>query len=364
MCGIAGVVLGDRKWKSKHLEKIRVDFANLLVQAQVRGTHAAGAMVISPKGTMYIKAPISAEKLVESEGFWKLLDTVDGDTTAIVGHTRFATQGPARVNENNHPIEEYPIIGVHNGMLSNDEELKKLYGTALTPEVDSAAVFAMLRHKSMGADFLTAKVAKDGFEEVEGSFALAFADLRRPEALFLVRHQNPLYVRCNPERKTIHFASTDSIIRGAMGDPKHGQDQYPLKDDTLVRVTKESANGAPLMEQPFKAAPDPYTKYTGSYTGGYNTGHYSNYRNDWKGGSPATQAADEDEVWDTMMTQAEIEAEILEEDALGAEILDARHMASEEMPAGVSPAQWAEIKDWIESKKSQIARREDAVEVA
>jgi glucosamine 6-phosphate synthetase-like amidotransferase/phosphosugar isomerase protein len=324
MCGIAGVVLGDRKWKHKTLEKVRVDFANLLVHAQVRGTHASGAMVIGPKGTTYIKSDIPASKLVDSQGFWSLMDMVDGDTTAIVGHTRFATQGPASVNDNNHPIEEYPIIGVHNGMLWNDVELKKEYGTEHTPEVDSAAIFAMLRHRSAKADFLTSSTAKSSLEEVDGSFALAFTDMRRPEALFLVRHQNPLYVRCNSERKTIHFASTDSILRAAIGAPQNASiAQYPLGDDVLVRVTKESANGVPLVEQKFKALPDFYVT---------NSTYRGNYQTDNRRGLKAFNddlAADE---------ALDLEARV---------ILDDHNIT----PAGMNEEEWQDIKDWVEERK-------------
>ena len=67
-------------------------------------------------------------------------------TSTIFGHNRFKTKGDKTKNENNHPFETDKFIVVHNGMISNDEELKANNGLTYTVETDSYIVSALLEH--------------------------------------------------------------------------------------------------------------------------------------------------------------------------------------------------------------------------
>lgn len=65
-------------------------------------------------------------------------------TSLLIGHNRYKTKGDNTVNENNHPFETEHFVVVHNGMIRNDEYLKKLYQLDYTPEVDSFIIPALL----------------------------------------------------------------------------------------------------------------------------------------------------------------------------------------------------------------------------
>ena len=103
MCGIMGCILGQRERSELELEEIRDTISDVLVAAQVRGTDAAGAFVVNPtslNSTFDDGSPIGvlresgpAEDLVQSDDWWDLMDTVTESTTAVIGHTRFATVG-------------------------------------------------------------------------------------------------------------------------------------------------------------------------------------------------------------------------------------------------------------------------------
>ena len=82
---------------------------------------------------------------------------------------------------NNHPIPHGAIVGIHNGIIVNDEELFAEHGwERAEPEmtVDSEAIFALAEERPGDARAL---------EELYGAMATAWLDRRAPAELFLAR---------------------------------------------------------------------------------------------------------------------------------------------------------------------------------
>jgi glucosamine 6-phosphate synthetase-like amidotransferase/phosphosugar isomerase protein len=126
MCGILGVCLDITTPRTADdILKLKIDFADLLTAAEVRGTDAAGVYIVNKDSEIvYHKAPVAGSVLADDDALWEMLNEfVSEKTVAIIGHTRFATHGDPKVNDNNHPIFDHPIIGVHNGMIRNHERL-------------------------------------------------------------------------------------------------------------------------------------------------------------------------------------------------------------------------------------------------
>ena len=102
-------------------------------ECEVRGTDATGISYNS-HGTMKIyKRPVEASKLHLRPSH---------DAKVIMGHTRMTTKGNERRNYNNHPFIGYAggitFSLAHNGVLYNDEMLRKAYGIPDTKiETDS-----------------------------------------------------------------------------------------------------------------------------------------------------------------------------------------------------------------------------------
>ena len=139
MCGITGLVLGSRGRSNADYQKVKNDFTLMLLSAQSRGTDASGLFILNEGGRhFYYRAPVPASELVESDEYWNILSQVDDSTIAIVGHTRAATTGDPEVIENNHPIYDAPLVGVHNGVVHNHEQLRRKYGAVA--DVDSATI--------------------------------------------------------------------------------------------------------------------------------------------------------------------------------------------------------------------------------
>lgn len=158
MCGIAGFSLHP----SERINA-RTLAHELLVGIEQRGSHASGFAF-----THGTKAGIHKDAVPGSQ---LPLTGLPRNAEHVILHTRYATQGAANRNWNNHPVlsPSGNIALVHNGVISNDWELRDglLDGMKL-PEVDTAVVPALM-------DKLE---PSDAFELLEGYAAFAWIDHR------------------------------------------------------------------------------------------------------------------------------------------------------------------------------------------
>lgn len=173
----------------------------LLRLLESRGKDAAGVAWHCDGDTYITKNNVSGKVLA------KQLQRNIG-TTGIV-HTRWATQGSPKVEHNNHPIDAHGVVGVHNGHISNDNELFKMVtGYKRQGEVDSEAVFALIAH---GPKEMT---LKQRLAEVRGGAALLWlrtADSKqRLHAARLT--SSPLWFGQTAKGSVI-FASTEHILK-------------------------------------------------------------------------------------------------------------------------------------------------------
>ena len=89
-------------------------------------------------------------------------------------HVRDYTKGHPTIEANNHPIRHGSVVGIHNGIIVNDEEIFAHYGFERAhPEmtVDSEAIFALAEH---------AQGSPEALEELHGAMATAWLDERSP----------------------------------------------------------------------------------------------------------------------------------------------------------------------------------------
>jgi glucosamine 6-phosphate synthetase-like amidotransferase/phosphosugar isomerase protein len=203
MCGIAGFNLSrtERRINATDLATA------LLLGVEHRGRHATGAGYLDTDGRIMVQ-----KKDVPASTFVHWL-SVPADCRNAVLHTRWATQGSPKDNENNHPIMVPGVVGVHNGMVANDDELFQLvrsynadaerYG-----QVDSEAIFAAIQH--VEAEHYTEVLGL-----IEGSAAVAWIELARPGALHLARLNSSPLVVATTSRRSVVFASTEQAIRVA-----------------------------------------------------------------------------------------------------------------------------------------------------
>lgn len=178
----------------------------LSVEAEVRGTDATGISYVKNGSMVTFKKAQPAHKV-------KLY--FPKETKAVVGHTRMTTQGDEKHNYNNHPFEgrcgKESFALAHNGVLYNDDKLKKQYSLPDTViETDTYVAVQLLEQEGS----LTAENIARMSELVSGSFV--FTILRNDNTLFLVKGSNPLTVYHFPTLGLYVYASTKSILDAAL----------------------------------------------------------------------------------------------------------------------------------------------------
>ena len=110
MCGIIGIASN---------KSVSINIINALKKLEYRGYDSAGLATISGKGINEKKCPGRVEKLE------KILFQNPSDGNLGIGHVRWATHGvPNEVNA--HPHSSEVVSVVHNGIIENSDELKKL----------------------------------------------------------------------------------------------------------------------------------------------------------------------------------------------------------------------------------------------
>jgi glucosamine 6-phosphate synthetase-like amidotransferase/phosphosugar isomerase protein len=194
MCGIAGYSLSA----TSRVERTLAAQA-LLAGIAERGADAVGDAYRAPGG------PLEIHK--QRSGASALLDqiSVPESVTETLVHVRDYTKGHPRIEANNHPIRHGAVVGVHNGIIFNDDELMLEHGFERAEPlmtVDSEAIFALAEAHNGRPEAL---------EQLRGSMATAWLDERRPGTVFLARGVGrPLWI--GAAREELFFASTKAAL--------------------------------------------------------------------------------------------------------------------------------------------------------
>src|SRR3954452_23889701 len=191
MCGIAGYSVRPRSNVERTLAT-----QSLLAAIAERGAEAVGYAYRAPGDTY---ATVVKQRTPTSQ----LLDRVSVPESAnqLLVHVRDYTKGHPSIAANNHPVRHGPVIGIHNGIITNDDELLAPHSCSRSEPrmtVDSEAIFALAAHSRNSARAL---------ERLRGAMATGWLDEREPGTVFLARGSGrPLWLGAG--RDGVFFAST------------------------------------------------------------------------------------------------------------------------------------------------------------
>jgi glucosamine 6-phosphate synthetase-like amidotransferase/phosphosugar isomerase protein len=191
MCGIAGYSVRSGSGLDRTLAA-----QALLAAIAERGADAVGYAYRAPDDpyATVVKQRPPASKLLE-----RVL--VPAEATQLLVHVRDYTKGHPSIAANNHPVRHGPVIGIHNGIITNDDELLAPHSCARAEPrmtVDSEAIFALAAHSRNDAR---------AFESLRGAMATGWLDEREPSMVFLARGSGrPLWT--GQGRDGVFFAST------------------------------------------------------------------------------------------------------------------------------------------------------------
>ena len=203
MCGIAGFSIGRGDHRNVNCRQLA---KHLLLAIQERGEDATGAAWSeadgNDKAVMFAKLDIPADEFVNS-----LNDLMPRYSRTAILHTRWATKGDPEEMGNNHPIVVGDIVGIHNGVITNDDYLFAVEKWGRIAEVDSEAIFQLIEHS---------KDPVSRLHRLEGRAAIAWLDTKEPDTLHLARLDgSPLYIGAT-EHGSLVFASTHPLLEEAV----------------------------------------------------------------------------------------------------------------------------------------------------
>lgn len=199
MCGIVGYV-GEKNCREFILEG--------LSRLEYRGYDSAGFVCIDQnnKHLSFAKEIGTVDRLKEA------LEKVGYDGTIGIGHTRWASHGPAE-KENAHPQFDCQktLAVVHNGIIEGHTAIRKRliqeghwFDSITDTEVAAHLLGESIAfHKSLKAAIASVLV------QLKGAYALVYLIEKEPERLLLIRHKSPLVVGVGDSEM---FVGSDPIV--------------------------------------------------------------------------------------------------------------------------------------------------------
>lgn len=219
MCALFGWLACGKNLSHRQLKRLTQELANA---AEEHGTDASGiSYVKNGKVTIYKKARPAH----------KIRFDFSKNTTAIMGHTRLTTHGNQRFNYNNHPFygkanKEFAFA--HNGVLYNDDELKRVKKLPKTQiETDSYVAVQLIEQQGK----LNFDSLKSMAEDVQGSFTFTILD--EENTLYFIKGSSPMYLIYFEKLDLYVYASTENIMKKAL--KKSGLNQYKYQ---IIKLTE------------------------------------------------------------------------------------------------------------------------------
>ena len=233
MCGIVGYI-GKEQAAPILLEG--------LSRLEYRGYDSAGVAVFDgTSGTLAVRKAKGRLQVLSDQ----LHGGADLNSTAGVGHTRWATHGaPSDVNSHPQVSRSGRIAVVHNGIIENYAELKTFLlaqGVPFTSETDTEVVAQLIEYFYEGD--LLAAVGR-ALRRIQGAYALGILCADCPGQIVAVRKDSPLILGYG---EGCHFIASDvtAILR-------HTRRVGYMEDGELAVLTREGIQCYDHLMQPVR----------------------------------------------------------------------------------------------------------------
>lgn len=183
MCGIVGYV-GN--------EQAAPILLNGLAKLEYRGYDSAGIAVRDGE---------SPVEVVKAKGRLKALEEKTNNGLAIkgtcgIGHTRWATHGePSENNAHPHISDDYNVVGVHNGIIENYQELKdKLVknGYEFYSSTDTEVAIKLIDYYYKKYEHTPVDAINHAMVRIRGSYAFAIMFKEYPNEIYVARKDSPM----------------------------------------------------------------------------------------------------------------------------------------------------------------------------
>lgn len=221
MCGIVGFT-GDRQAAPILLDG--------LSKLEYRGYDSAGLAVRDgARDVEIVKAKGRLRALAEKTNNGAALAGTCG-----VGHTRWATHGePSEVNAHPHCSDDHNVVGVHNGIIENYQELKdKLLrkGYTFYSGTDTEVAVKLVDYYYKKYEHTPVDAINHAMVRIRGSYALALMFRDYPEEIYAARKDSPMIIGV-ADGGAFLASDVPAIL-------KYTRNVYYIGDMELVRLQK------------------------------------------------------------------------------------------------------------------------------
>lgn len=237
MCGIIGALaVGDVNPKKEAIRQEAMIFlaTELTQETEIRGKDATGMVSLFENGHyMGLKMGTSASNFIKRyggkdtdyEGYLKMWRAANShskypkNVKIHIAHCRKTSVGNCWDNVNNHPIVIDPIVGVHNGTLTNHDKIFKDLGVKRDGEVDSEAIMQLARYfTDEGRLPFTQDMLKEICSCLEGTFACLLFNANNPYQLATFRDGRPMEFAFIKPLNIVLIASEQKFIDAAINN--------------------------------------------------------------------------------------------------------------------------------------------------
>ena len=165
---------------------------NGLSKLEYRGYDSAG---------LAVRDGTNPVEIVKAKGRLKVLAEKTDNGTAIkgtcgIGHTRWATHGePSELNAHPHCSDDCNVVGVHNGIIENYQELKdKLVrkGYTFHSSTDTEVAIKLIDYYYKKYEGTPVDAINHSMVRIRGSYALAVMFKDYPEEIYVARKDSPM----------------------------------------------------------------------------------------------------------------------------------------------------------------------------
>ena len=185
MCGIVGFT-GHRQAAPELLDG--------LAKLEYRGYDSAGIAVRDGEKDV---------EIVKAKGRLRVLAEKTNDGTAMhgtcgIGHTRWATHGePSELNAHPHCSDDRNVVGVHNGIIENYQELREKLqhkGYNFYSDTDTEVAIKLIDYYYKKYEHTPVDAINHAMVRIRGSYALAIMFRDYPEEIYAARKDSPMII--------------------------------------------------------------------------------------------------------------------------------------------------------------------------
>jgi len=227
MCAIFGIGFLNN-YSVNNASTIRRVLDELFDQAEICGRDASGIALVTNKEINVIKNNVTGRKFVTENNYIEAVTNYlktghnNAHKMSILGHCRAQTKGTSEDRSNNHPIVTGKTVGIHNGIITNDEELWDILKATKKPaercgRVDSEIIFKLIDNEfNSNRDTTMSRAIQLAVNALSGSFACAAVNSKVPWMLYLFRKELPIDIVHYNQAGLLMFATRSSFIQNAV----------------------------------------------------------------------------------------------------------------------------------------------------